>query len=157
MPDEMRRASWAKFMNDKSDHPEDYPAYSSERQLTAEARSLLVEFMDGRHLEGFAWMHYAGFEWTDEGPEGERLTILFGPRFVEIFGRNLGVLIDDIREGKLNRIREMPAARRKQLEHSNPDNLPIIRAIRVYPDFRAILEEIRGDHDEQHTRNARRA
>lgn len=154
--DTIFRRAWAeKFMNDKSDHPEDLPVYSSERQLTAEARSFVAEYADGRRSEGFAWMHYAGFQWTDEGAE-ERIVILFGPRAVEIIGKNLGVLIDDIREGKLNRIREMPAARRKQLEQSNPDNLPIIRAIRVYPDFAAILQEIKGEEKDE-PRHARRA
>lgn len=157
MHEEKSRAWVEKFMNDKSDHPEDFSPYSSERQLTSEARSLLVEYLDGRRSEGFAWMHYAGFEWEDTGPDGERLTILFGPRFVEITGTNLRVLVDDIRETKLYRLRELSTAQRKQLEHSNPDNLPVIRAIRVHPNFRAILEEIRGENDEQRTRNARRA
>ena len=145
-----------KYLQDHED--QEFPRSSTrERQLTAEARSLLVEYLDGRRSEGFAWMHYAGFEWEDDGPDGERLTILFDPRFLEITGSNLGVLIDDIRDGRLNRLREMPGARRKQLEHSNPDNEPLIRAIRAFPSFRSILEEIRGDQDEQRTRNARRA
>jgi len=150
--------AWAeKFMNDKSDQPEDYASYSSERQLTAQAHSLFMEFLDGRRSEGLCWDRYVSFEWEDEGAE-ERLTILFdGPRAVEIIGKNLGVLIDDIREGRLNRIRELPGTRRKQLEAGNPDNEPVIRAIKVYPDFRAMLEEIRGEYDEQHTRHARRA
>jgi hypothetical protein len=157
MHEEKSRVWVEKFMNDKSDLPEDYPPYSSERQLSAEARSLLVEYLDSRRSEGFTWMHYGGFEWEDDGPDGERLTILFGARFLVIFGSNLSVLIDDIREGKLNRIREMPGARRKQLEDSNPDNLAIIREIRAYPSFRSILEDIRGENDEQRTRTTRRA
>lgn len=154
MRDENARAWVEKFMNDKSDHPEDYAPYSSERQLTAEARSLLVAYLDGRRSEGLVWLQYSGFEWIDQGPEAERLAILFGPRFVEITGRNLHVLVDDIRESKLYRVRELSSAQRKQLEHSNPDNLPIIQAIKVFPAFRSILEEITGDNDEQRTRNA---
>lgn len=157
MRDDKTSTRWLqKMMNDKSDQPEDSSSYASERQLSAQAFSLHVEWLDGRRSQGFAWSHYAGYEWEDEGSE-ERLTILFGPRAVEITGKNLGVLIDDIREGKLNRIRELPGARRKQLEHGNPDDEPVVRAIQVYPDFRAMLEEIKGEYDEQHTRSARRA
>jgi len=144
-----------KYLQDHED--QEFPRSSArERQLTAQAISLHVDFIDGRRAEGFAWSHYVGYEWQDEGGE-ERLTVLFGPRAVEVFGKNLGVLIDDIREGRLNRIRELPGARRKQLEHGNSENEPIIRMIKVYPDFRAMLEEIKGEYDEQHTRHARRA
>jgi hypothetical protein len=144
-----------KFMQDHEG--QDWPKSSArERQLTAQAINLHVDFIDGRRAEGFAWAHYVGYEWQDESGE-ERLTVLFGPRAVEIFGKNLGALIDDIREGRLNRIRELPGARRKQLEADNPDNEPVIRAIKVYPDFRAMLEEIKGEYDEQHTRHAKRA
>jgi|SRR5579872_2802235 len=136
---------------------QDFPRSStSERQLTAQALTLHVEFIDGRRAEGFAWPHYIGYEWEDEATE-ERLTILFGPRAVEILGKNLTALIDDIREGRLNRLRELPGARRKQLEESNLENEPIVKTINVYPRFRALLEEIKGEYDEQHTRNARRA
>lgn len=127
-----------------------------ERQLTAQALNLRVDWIDGRRSEGFSWQRYAGFEWEDGGDE-ERLTIHFDPRFVEIFGRNLAALIDDIAEARLNRVRELPGAQRKQLEQLNPDNEPIIRAINVFPKFSALLEEVKGEHDEHHTRNARSA
>jgi hypothetical protein len=136
---------------------EDFPKSSTrERQLTAQALSLHVDFIDGRRAEGFAWPHYVGYEWEDEATE-ERLTILFGPRAVEVLGKNLTALIDDIREGRLNRIRELPGARRKQLEEGNLENEPIVRAINVYPHFRALLEEIKGEQDEHQTRQSRRA
>jgi hypothetical protein len=127
-----------------------------ERQMTARALNLRVDWIDGRRSEGFSWQRYAGFEWEDCGEE-ERLTIHFDPRFVEIFGKNLSVLVEDIGEERLNRVRELPGAQRKQLEQLNPDGEPIIRAINVFPKFSALLEEIKGEHDEHHTRNTRRA
>src|SRR5262249_14513410 len=96
-----------------------------------------------------------GFEWEDIGDE-ERLTIHFDPRFVEIFGKNLGVLMDDISEGRLNRVRELSGAQRKQLEEMNPDDEPSIRAIHVYQRFQTLVEEIKGEEDERHTRNTGR-
>ena len=47
--------------------PEDAKSFTSERQHTAQAFNLHVERRDGRRAEGFAWSHYVGYEWTDEG------------------------------------------------------------------------------------------
>src|SRR5580692_1605259 len=135
MQDEKSTRWLQKFMNDKSDLAEDTPSYGSERQLTSQAFNLHVEQKDGRRAEGFGWSHYVGYEWADEGAQ-ERLTVVFGNRVIEIEGTNLGVLVDDIREGKLNRIRELATARGKQLEDENPENEPIIKAVKVYPDFK---------------------
>ena len=65
----------------------------------------------GARAEGFAWSHYAGYQWTDEG-ERERLVVIFGGRAVEIEGHNLGVLITEIREGQLNASASWRAVRR---------------------------------------------
>lgn len=156
MQDEKSTRWLQKFMNDKSDLIEDSSSYGSERQLTSQAFNLHVEQKDGRRSEGFGWSHYVGYEWVDEG-EQERLTVVFGSRAIEIEGTNLGVLVEDIREGKLNRIRELATARRKQLEDENPENEPIIKAVKVYPDFKEMLKEIKGEQDEHETRNSRRA
>jgi hypothetical protein len=147
-----------KFMQEHELDGQELPprVWTRERQSTAQALNLRVDWIDGRRSEGFAWHRYAGFEWEDVSDE-ERLTIHFDPRFVEIFGKNLGALIDDIAEGRLNRIRELSGAQRKQLEQLNPDNEPIIRAIHVYPRFQALLEEIKGEENERHTRNTERA
>src|ERR1700679_3419124 len=85
---------------------DDAKTFTSERQHTAQAFNLHVERRDGRHSEGFAWSHYAGYQWTDEGSV-ERLVVIFGMRAVEIDGHNLGVLINEIRDGQLNSIREL--------------------------------------------------
>lgn len=145
-----------KFMQDHEGMDLPPRAWTRERQLTAQSLNLRVDWIDGRRSEGFSWHRYAGFEWQDLSDE-ERLIIHFDPRFVEIFGRNLGVLMDDIAEGRLNRVRELPSAQRKQLEQLNPENEPVIRAINVYPRFQALLDEIKGEQDEQHTRNTERA
>ena len=35
-------------------------SFTAERQLTAQAFNLHVEYRDGRRSEGFAWSHYGG-------------------------------------------------------------------------------------------------
>jgi len=147
-----------RILEQQGDHTEDHEPMPStaERQLTAQALNLLVEWLDGRRSELFPWAQYGGCRWTDDS-EHETLVLLFGIRAVEITGLNLKVLIPHIREGQLNGIRELPSGIRKQLEQMNPENLAIIASIRVYPDFAEVLKEIKGDSDEQHLRHARRA
>jgi len=129
--------------------PEGRKSFSSERQLAPQAFSLHVERRDGRQAEGFAWSHYMGYRWTDEG-EHERLVVIFGERAVEIEGRNLGVLVSEIRDGQLNGIRELASRQRTLLESANPGNEPIIGSVRAYPDFEEILREIKGEDDDKH-------
>lgn len=124
-------------------------SFTSERQLTAQAFNLHVERRDGRRSEGFAWSHYAGYQWTDEG-EQERLVVIFGERAVEIKGHNLGVLVGEIREGQLNSIRELASGQATLLETSNPDNQPIIADVKSYPDFDEILSDLKGENDDKH-------
>jgi hypothetical protein len=129
--------------------------FTSERQLTAQAFNLHVERRDGRHSEGFAWSHYAGYQWNDEG-EKERLVVIFGTRAVEIEGHNLGVLVAEIREGQLNSIRELATAQ-AALKQANADKEPIINSVKSYPDFEDILREIKGEDDDQHRHTKRAA
>lgn len=146
-----------RIIEDEGDHPEDhdYAAFASERQHTAQAFNLHVERKDGRQTEGFAWSHYVGYQWNDEGSH-ERLTVIFGGRAVEIEGTNLSILVEEIREGKLNRIRELATARKTLLEQSNPENEPIIAVVKTYPNLEAILKELKGE-DEHETGHAGRA
>jgi hypothetical protein len=130
------------------DQDGDAKAFTSERQFTAQAFNLHVERKDGRHSEGFAWSHYAGYEWADEG-DHEKLTVIFGPRAVEIEGHNLSVLVAEIREGQLNSIRELATAQ-AALKQANAEDEPIISSIRTYPDFEQILKDIKGEDDDQH-------
>jgi hypothetical protein len=123
-------------------------AFTSERQHTAQAFTLHVEWKDGRHTEGFAWAHYSGYRWLDIG-DCEKLLLIFGPRALEIEGHNLGVLVTEIRDGQLNSIREMPTVQQKLLGQSNEENQPIISAVRAYPDIEDILKQIKGDDDDE--------
>jgi hypothetical protein len=121
-------------------------SFTSERQQTAQAFNLHVELRDGRRAEGFAWAHYAGYRWDDEG-EHEKLILLFGTRALEIEGHNLMVLVEDIRECQLNGIKEMVSAQ-AELKHANASEDPVISNIRMYPDFDDLLKEIKGDDRE---------
>jgi hypothetical protein len=150
----MPEAARSKVLGKILDAREDDKAYAKERQHTAQAFSLHVEWMDGRRAEGFAWAHYTGYLWADDG-DAERLILIFGARAVEIEGHNLAPIVGEIREGKLNLIREMNSSRRMLLGHSNPAGEPIISAIHTFPDMREILSDIKGEKDDQ-GRHARR-
>ena len=136
------------------DSPTEAKSFTSERQLTAQAFNLHVERRDGRSSEGFAWSHYVGYEWKDEG-EQERLVVVFGARAVEIEGHHLGVLVAEIREGQLNLIRELTTGHGTLLALENPDNEPVITSVKTYPDFEQIIKDIKGD-DERETGHAGR-
>ena len=145
----------SKFLHKLLEPAADAPrSFSKERQLSAQAFSLHVERRDGRRTEGFAWSHYLGYQWTNEG-EHEKLVVLFGERAVEIEGHNLGVLVDEIRDGQLNGIRELAGGQNALLRQNNPDNEPIIATVRSYPEFEEILKEIKGENDDK-ARHARR-
>ena len=122
---------------------DDSKAFTSERQHTAQAFNFHVERRDGRHSEGFGWSHYVGYRWTDEG-DRERLVVLFGTRAVEIEGYNLGALVNEIREGQLNGVREL-ASSAATLRQANGDTDPVIVGVRIYPNFEEILKELKGE------------
>jgi hypothetical protein len=145
----------SKFLGRILEGPDESKPYTSERQLTAQAFNLHVERRDGRHSEGFAWSHYVGYQWTDEG-DCERLVVVFGTRAVEIEGHNLGVLVREIREGQLNSIKELSTPQ-VTLMQSNADTDPVIKGVKTYPDFEQMLSEIKGDdeHDAGHARKVR--
>ena len=123
---------------------DDKASFTKERQHTAQAFTLHVEWKDGRRTEGFAWAHYTGYFGQDDGHK-ENLVLIFGPRAVEIEGHNLGRLVEEIREGKLNLVREMNSSRQSLLGNSNPSGEPIIGTIRSYPDVDEILKDIKGE------------
>lgn len=129
-------------------------SFTSERQHSAQSFNLHVERKEGRRAEGFAWSHYETYQWTDEGNQ-ERLVVVFGRRAVEILGHNLGVLVTEIREGQLNSVRELAGGQSMQLSQANPDNQPIITAVKSYPEFEDILKAIKGE-DERETRFTRK-
>lgn len=150
----MHESGRSKMLNKILVPQEEEAAFAKERQHTAQAFTLHVEWKDGRQTEGFAWAYYSGYRWADDGGK-ERLILIFGPRALEIEGRNLGPLITEIREGKLNLIREMSSSKQALLRAENPDE-PVIVAIHSYPDVEKILNEIKGEEDDQ-GRHARRA
>src|SRR5271165_421632 len=113
--------------------PEDEKSFTSERQHAAQAFNLHVERRDGRRAEGFAWSHYVGYQWTDEG-DRERLIVIFGARAIEIEGHRLDILMSEIREGQLNGIRELVSRQATLLERDNPDEQAVIMSVKSYPD-----------------------
>ena len=142
-----------RILEEKGPEAEQKAAFTKERQHSAQAFNLHVERRDGRHCEGFAWSHYAGYAWTDEG-ECERLVVIFGARALEIEGHNLGVLVNEIREGQLSSIRELVSREAMLLEHQ--DAGPIISSVRSYPEFEQILKEIKGEDDDDRSRHVKR-
>lgn len=142
---ETRGKFTSRVFEDKS--PDTAP-YTKERQHTAQAFNLHVERKDGRKTEGFAWSHYVGYQWTDEGSH-ERLVVIFGSRAIEIEGHNLGVLVTEIREGQLNSIRELASRQATLLEHEQADAGPIISSVRSFPDFEQVLRDIKGEEDDK--------
>jgi hypothetical protein len=130
--------------------------YTKERQHTAQAFNLHVERRDGRMAEGFAWSHYLGYRWSDEG-DREKLVVIFGNRAVEIEGHNLGILVGQIREGQLNGIRELVSRQASLLNHDSPEDQPVIMSVKSYPDFEEIMNAIKGEEDDDKHRHTRRA
>ena len=135
--------------------PEDEKAFTKERQHTAQAFTLHVEWRDGRRTEGFAWAHYLGYRWADEG-EAEKLILIFGERAIEVEGHNLAPLVDEIREGRLSSIKELSTSRQMLLNDANPGGEPVIAGIRSYPDVAEILKQIKGEERDDQTGHARR-
>jgi hypothetical protein len=149
MPEPKEKSFTAALMRNVGRGAADEPdtSFTAERQLTAQAFNLQVEYRDGRRSEGFAWSHYGANHWSDDGSH-ETLIIMFGARAIEIEGHNLGVLVSKIREGQLNGIRELSGAQALSLQQENPDNQPIITSVRSYPDFAELLKELKGETDE---------
>jgi hypothetical protein len=149
MPDAKSR-TLERILNTSTAGQDDGASFTKERQHTAQAFNLHVERRDGRHAEGFAWSHYVGYQWTDEGNR-ERLIVIFGERAIEIEGHKLNILTNQIREGQLNGIRELVSRQATLLEHDNPDDQPVIMSVKSYPDFEEILKEIKGEDDDKHS------
>jgi hypothetical protein len=121
-------------------------SFTSERQLAAQAFNLHVDFRGGRHAEGVGWSHYFTYRWLDKG-DHESLDIIFSGRAIEIEGHNLGILVREIREGQLNGVLEMVSAE-AELKRVEADDGPIIRSVKISPDFDELLKEIKGDDRE---------
>jgi hypothetical protein len=133
-----------KILDGKGPSADEGKSFTSERQHTAQAFNLHVERRDGRRTEGFAWSHYVGYQWTDVGSH-ERLVVVFGMRALEIEGQNLGGLVNEIRDGQLNSIRELASGQVQLLQQGNPDNEPLISSVKTFPDFEEVLKEIKGE------------
>jgi len=146
-----------KILDGKGPSADDGKSFTSERQHTAQAFNLHVERKDGRRAEGFAWSHYAGYQWTDEGNQ-EKLVVMFGMRAVEIEGRNLGVLVNEIRDGQLNSIRELSSRQAESVQQTGSPMEPVITSVKTFPDFEQMLNDMKGeeDHEDRHTRRFER-
>lgn len=131
-------------------------SFTSERQHTAQAFTLHVEYRDGRHSEDFPWALYGGSAWKDDG-ERERLVLLFGDRALEIEGYNLNILVAEIRGGQLNGIKELVSRQATLLESAKNENEPVISGVKSYPEFEQILKELKGEEDDDKHRHVRRA
>lgn len=139
------------------DRGEEEKAFTKERQHTAQAFTLQIEWKDGRRAEGFAWGHYSGYRWADNGDQ-ERLALFFGECAIEVEGHNLGVLVEQIREGRLLSIREMPSSKQMLLSHSGEAEEPVISVIRSFPDVEEMLREMKEEGDDKagHARRIQR-
>ena len=151
------KSKFLKELIDRGPERGEAKSFTSERQPAAQSFNLHVERRDGRQAEGFPWSHYSGYRWTDEG-DHERLVVLFGMRAIEIEGVDLGGLVEEIREGQLNGIRELTSAQATLLARDNPDKEPVITSVKMYPDFDEILKEIKGEekHETRFTRKFER-
>jgi len=146
---ETKSAFLNKILEAKDADPDAAKSYSSERQHTAQAFSLQADYRDGMASEGVAWSQFARYRWADLG-EHERLRAVFGPLCaIEILGHNLAVVQEEIREGKLNRIREMTTGERKAALQDGSKE-PIILSVAFYPEFDKFFESVREAGEEHH-------
>jgi hypothetical protein len=144
MPDKQKSFAETLLKNTARADPEDQKkTYTSEH--TAQAQNLQVEYKTGRLVDVFTWPMFRRARWTDEG-EHERLTIVFADGLIEIEGHNLRVLLDQINEGKLKGVKEQISSQ-VTLMQANAAEEPVIRAVRSYPDFEEVLQEVKGDGD----------
>lgn len=140
---------------------EEGKAFTSERQHSAQAFALHVDYRNGLSSEGTAWSHFGRYKWQDHG-DHESLRIVFGPMCaIEVQGHNLGILVGEIREGQLNGIKEMVTSQAQLAVHEDPEAL-VISSVTAYPDFdkffEAIKEEAKGEdgHENRHARRIER-
>ena len=83
---------------------------------------------------------------VDAGGDG---VVTVGQGAVEIEGQNLGVLVNEIREGQLNSIRELTTGKTQLLLQGNPDNEPVISGVKTYPDLDQILKDLKGEEEHE--------
>lgn len=150
MPDTTQKSFAEAVLNTSTRGQERRPekGFAGERQHTAQSFSLHVDFRDGRAGEGVAWSHFARYRWRDAG-EHESLRIIFGPACaMEILGHNLGSVVDLVREGRLNALREMTSAEASLAVHQGSAD-PVILAVTTYPDFDRFFETVIAEAKEE--------
>lgn len=150
----MPEAARSKVLDKILDRPEDDKAFTRERQHTAQAFTLHLEWKDGRQSEDFCWTHFVRARWVDFG-DTEKLILIFSDGAVEIQGHNLKPLENDVRECKLNGVSEM-SSQQVMLKRAVSPEEPIISAIKAYPDVEEMLKEIKGEDEHDPGRHARR-
>ena len=137
----------SKFLSKLIEDKETAPSFTSERQPTAQALVLHVDYRDGLSSEGATWSHLVRYKWRDMG-DHERLRIIFGPMCImEILGHNLVPLIAKLREGQLNGIFEALTSQTALVVAEGGADT-IISSVTAYPDFDTLFEEIREEAKE---------
>jgi hypothetical protein len=146
-----------KILDDKGTGAEESASFTKERQHTAQALVLHVDFRDGLSNEGAGWSHLYRYKWKDHG-EHETLRIIFGDMCaMEIVGHNLGILTMEMRQGQLNGVREMLSGETQLAIHAGTDK-PVITSVTAYPDFDNLFDAIKvkqieeDDDKHQHVR-----
>jgi hypothetical protein len=139
----------AKIITGKeAERDEQVSGFTKERQHTAQAFVLHVDYRDGLSGEGVAWSHFGRYHWRDLGTH-ERLRIIFGGMCgMEIEGHNLQSLVTEVRSGQLNGIREMLSGQ-VMLGKQESASEAIINSVRAYPNFDALFEELKKEGQEE--------
>lgn len=128
----------------ESKSADELKSYTGERQPSAQSLALHIDYRDGLSSEGTAWSHFGRYKWRDNG-DHETLRIVFGPLCaMEVVGHNLGALIREIREGRLNGIKEMITGQAR-LALNEGIETPVIASVKAYPDFDALFESIKEE------------
>jgi|SRR5579872_6638026 len=128
------------------------PGHLSEQQPTTQALELTLISASGDAEDGIPWGLYAGRALV-KGPEAEELIILFSNRVVTVWGRNLNLLVQEIRQGHLHTIQQHNSVELQLLEKEDP-RLPrdkkksIIARFAVEPDITDLKQALLGREDE---------
>ena len=153
----MANSNFVKHLLEEKEPEPDRKSFTKERQHTAQAFALHLDYRDNRSSEGVAWSHFARYKWHDLGSH-ERLRVVFGGVCgLEITGHNLKQLEAELRSGQLNGIKETVSGK-IALGKSEGTTEPLITGVKAYPDFDALFESLirEGEEDEHETGHAGR-
>ena len=141
MPEAVRSRALSRILETEEPTPSDA---SDKEWQKVPAFSLRVELSHGRGVEGFAWAHYAGYQWSDAG-EKEKLTLVFGPRALVLTGYNLRSLLREIDDGRRRTIRQVSDSEAKLAINEGEKDKALVTEIACLPAFDEIVNEIKGE------------